>query len=191
MIRFNDVGKTLLTVRELTDFIIIGDTILDILLKRKGTESDVDIFPLSISAFADDDLIREFAYKQGWDYGRTPIDTPRLMVDIDDQQLQIDLYDNIQDFYIPTQLIQHSTEIRLGEYDFKSVPIEGYIVLKANAYRDEDEDELKGIFYLIGENKLSIDKNKIFLLSQYFEENSKSILERLKGIGIISSVSPS
>ncbi len=43
MIPFSKVGDVLRELSKLTDFIIIGDTVLDLELKRKGTESDVDV----------------------------------------------------------------------------------------------------------------------------------------------------
>jgi len=103
LIPFSKVGEVLHELQDLTKFIIIGDTIVDISLKRKGTESDVDLFALDISVLVDDDKIRNFAYERGWDYGRTPIDTPRLLAPVDDDQLQVDLYENIQDFFVPKE----------------------------------------------------------------------------------------
>ncbi|AOL16178.1 nucleotidyltransferase [Sulfolobus sp. A20] len=184
MIQFSKIGEILHELQSLTDFVIIGDTILDLQLKRKGTDSDIDIFVLGISVLVDDDAIRDFAYQRGWDYGRTPIDTPRLFVPVDDDQLQIDLYENIQDFFVPKEIIENAIDIKLGNYQFKTVRLEDYILLKANAFREEDEDELKTIVYLIGEGKLSVDKNYIREHIKLFEENSESIKERLSYIGI-------
>jgi len=187
MIRFEKVGEILAQVRAVTDFVIIGDTILDLALNRKGTESDVDVFPTSISAFAEEDRIRELAYSKGWDFGRTPIDTPRVIATIDAQQLQIDFYDNIQDFFIPQKVLEDSVEVKLGKYSFRAVSLEDYVLLKANAFRDEDEDELKTIFYMIGEGRISLDRDKIAERSNLFEENAGSIVQRLRSVGILRS----
>ncbi|MEM3280742.1 MAG: nucleotidyltransferase, partial [Saccharolobus sp.] len=116
MISFEKIGEVLYELQNLTDFVIIGDTIIDITLRRKGTESDVDIFVLGISVLAEDDKIRDFAYERGWDYGRTPIDTPRLVVPIDNDQLQIDLYENIQDFYVPKEILDNAINIKIGKH---------------------------------------------------------------------------
>ena len=184
MIPFTKVGEILKEIKELTDFIIIGDTVVDLELGRKGTESDVDLFVLSISVFIDEDRIRDFAYERGWDFGKTPIDTPRLVVGVDDEQLQIDMYENIQDFFVPQGVIDNAIERKIGNEYFKVIRIEDYILLKANAFREEDEDELKTIVYLIGNGKLEIDKNYLKSHIPLFEENAKSIEDRLKSVGI-------
>ncbi|QXJ30508.1 nucleotidyltransferase [Saccharolobus shibatae] len=184
MIPFSKVGEVLHELQDLTKFIIIGDTIVDISLKRKGTESDVDLFALDISVLVDDDKIRNFAYEKGWDYGRTPIDTPRLLAPVDDDQLQVDLYENIQDFFVPKEILDSAINIKIGAYEFKSIRLEDYILLKANAFREEDEDELKTLVYLLGEGKISIDKEYLKEHANAFEENSESIKERLSVIGI-------
>ncbi|MGC9104891.1 MAG: nucleotidyltransferase [Thermoprotei archaeon] len=185
MISFVDVGKVLEVIRQnLGDFVIIGDTVVDLALNKKGTESDVDLFPLEISSFAEEDKIREFAYSQGWDYGKTPIDTPRVIATVGEQELQIDFYDNIQDFYVPQVILESATLERIGTSKFKVVRLEDYILLKLNAYREEDEDELRGIVELIGSGKLKIDKQYLASHIDYFEENSQSIRDRLKSIGL-------
>ncbi|BCU70471.1 nucleotidyltransferase [Stygiolobus caldivivus] len=184
MIPYSKVGEVLKEIRQLTDFIIIGDTIVDLELGKKGTESDVDLFVLSVSVFIDEDRIREFAFDRGWDFGKTPIDTPRLVVGVDDEQLQIDMYENIQDFFVPQEIIDNATERKIGNERFRVIRIEDYILLKANAFREEDEDELKTLVYLIGSGKIEIDKNYLKSHIQFFEENTKSIEDRLKSIGI-------
>ncbi|WP_338599757.1 nucleotidyltransferase [Sulfolobus tengchongensis] len=184
MIPFDKVGDVLYEFESLTKFVIIGDTIVDVLLKRKGTESDIDLFVLDISVLVDDDKIRNFAYDKGWDYGRTPIDTPRLLVPVNDDQLQIDLYENIQDFFVPKEILDSAINIKIGNHEFKSVTLEDYILLKANAFREEDEDELRTLIYLLGEGKIKIDKEYLKKHLNAFEENSDSIRERLSLIGI-------
>ena len=184
MIPFVKVGDVLSEIKQLTDFVIIGDTILDISLGRKGTESDVDLFLLGLSVFVDEDKIRDFAFDRGWDFGKTPIDTPRIIATVDDDQLQIDMYENIQDFFVPQGIIESATEVRIGKEKFKIIRLEDYILLKTNAFREEDEDELKTIVYLIGEGKLSIDKKYLESHIDLFEENAKSIRDRLNLVGI-------
>ncbi|AAY80138.1 nucleotidyltransferase [Sulfolobus acidocaldarius] len=185
MIHFSKVGEILSEIRELTDFVIIGDTVVDISLGKKGIESDVDLFVLSISTVIDEDKIRDFAFERGWDFGKTPIDTPRLIVGLDAESLQVDMYENIQDFFVPEQIINSAKEIKIGKEYFKIITLEDYLLLKANAFREEDEDELRGIVSMIGEGKLSINKEYIRKHIDLFEENSKSIAERLRSVGIV------
>ncbi|QIW23039.1 nucleotidyltransferase [Sulfolobus sp. S-194] len=184
MIPFSKIGDILAEIKGLTDFVIIGDTIVDLSLGRKGTDSDVDLFMLGLSVLVDEDKIREFAFERGWDFGKTPIDTPRIIASVDDDQLQIDMYENIQDFFVPEEIISSAIEMRVGKEKFKIIRLEDYILLKANAFREEDEDELKTIVYLIGEGKLNIDKKYLESHIDLFEENSKSIRDRLALIGI-------
>jgi predicted nucleotidyltransferase len=183
LINFNDIGKVLSEIKEITDFVIIGDTVVDLCLKRKGTESDVDLFPLSISVITESDAIRELALDKGWDFGSTPLDTPRLIIPINEEQLQVDFYENFQDFYVPTEIINNAVERKIGNDIFKVIKLEDYILLKANAYREEDEDELKTLLYLLGEGKITIDKEYLRKHADLFEENSKSIKARLNMIG--------
>ena len=186
MIPFTRVGEVLTTIKQnLGEFVVIGDTIVDLMLNRKGTESDVDLFPLEVSPFAEEDRIREFAYSQGWDYGKTPIDTPRVIVTTEEGELQVDFYDNIQDFYVPQVVLESATYERIGKEKFKVVRLEDYILLKLNAYREEDEDEIRGIVELIGEGKLKIDKEFMKSHIDAFEENAKSIYDRLKSVGLL------
>ncbi|BCU68298.1 nucleotidyltransferase [Sulfolobales archaeon HS-7] len=185
MIKMTEIGEILNEIRTITEFVIVGDTIVDVTLKRKGTESDVDIFPTTISAFADEDVIRNFAYSNGWDFGRTPIDTPRIVVELDEGQLQLDFYDNIQDFYVPSKLLDSSIEVKIGNYTFKSIPLEGYVVLKAYAYREEDEDELRSLSMILSEKNIRIEVDKITSFSELFEDSTQSIVKRLKNLGII------
>ncbi len=184
MIHFTKVGETLKELNQLTDFVIIGDTVLDLALGRKGTESDVDVFITSISVFTDEDMISSFSEEHGWELGKTPIDTPRLLIPLEDEQLQIDLYENIQDFFVPPIVVESATETKIGNAKFKLISMEDYLLLKANAFRDEDEIELKNIVKLIGERKISINKEVLAEHVEYFEENSSSIKDRLNGLGI-------
>jgi len=66
------------------------------------------------------------------------------------------------------------------------VRLEDYILLKLNAFREEDEDELKGIVELIGTGKLKVDRQYLLSHVDYFEENADSIRDRLKSIGLIT-----
>jgi len=184
LIPFSTIGEVLERIRELTDFVIIGDTIVDISLGRKGTESDVDLFTLSLSPIFEEDRIREFAYRNGWDFGKTPMDTPRIIANVDDYEVQVDFYENFQDFFVPQKIIDNAIVIRIGNKEFKSVRLEDYILLKTNAFREEDEDELRTIVYLIGEGKLKIDLQYLWSNVDLFEENSKSIRDRLIILGI-------
>lgn len=184
MIQLAQVGDILKQLSSLTDFVIIGDTVLDIAIGRKNIESDIDIFLTSISVFTDEDAIDNFSETHGWDLGKTPIDTPRFLVPIDDDQLQIDLYENIQDFFVPPIVIESSVEKKIGNFNVKMILLEDYLLLKANAFREEDERELKEIVKMIGERKILINKDILLEHVEHFEENSKSIRERLNSIGV-------
>ncbi|ARM76001.1 nucleotidyltransferase [Acidianus manzaensis] len=187
MISFSSIGEALEKLRKIIDFVIIGDTVVELVLNKKGTDSDIDIFPVDTSVFAEEDKIREFCNENGWDYGSTPLDTPRLIVPLNEGQLQIDIYDNIQDFFVPPEIISNAKETKIGKYEFKVIRLEDYILLKANAYREEDEKELKDLLDIIGKKNIKIDKKYLECHINLFEENSSSIKERLKDIGFTLS----
>ncbi len=100
-----------------------------------------------------------------------------------DDQLQVDLYENVQDFFVPPIVIESAEERQIGKGYFKIIRLEDYILLKANAFREEDEEELNKIIQLIGERKLKIDSKILSLHSEAFEENRESVKERLSSIG--------
>ncbi|MCH1770961.1 MULTISPECIES: nucleotidyltransferase [Metallosphaera] len=183
MITFEKIGEILSQIKEKMDFVIIGDTVVDLSLGRKGTESDVDLFPTNFSVLVEYDVLRDLADERGWDMGSTPIDTPRIVVPLGDEQLQVDFYENIQDFFVPPVVIESAEEREIGKDTFKVIKLEDYILLKANAFREEDEEELKRIVQLIGEKKLKIDLKLLKQHSEAFEENSESVRERLSSLG--------
>ncbi|AWR97356.1 nucleotidyltransferase [Acidianus sulfidivorans JP7] len=187
MISFNSIGDVLEKLQGIIDFVIIGDTIVELTLNRKGTDSDVDLFPTNSSVFSEEEKIRQFCAENGWDYGSTPLDTPRLIVPVSEGQLQIDIYDNIQDFYVPQEIISNAKTMKVGKKAFKVIRLEDYILLKANAYREEDEKELKDLLKIIGEKNIKIDKVYLESHIDLFEENSNSIKQRLKDIGFTLS----
>ncbi|QKR00026.1 nucleotidyltransferase [Metallosphaera tengchongensis] len=184
MISFEKIGEILDEIRRLMDFVIIGDTVVDLTLNRKVTESDVDIFPINFSVLIEGDLLKSFAEERNWEVGSTPIDTPRLIVPVDDEQLQLDFYENIQDFFVPPVVVESAEEMKVGGKTFKVIKIEDYILLKANAFREEDETEIKKIIQLIGEKKIKIDLKILSEHAKDFEENAQSIRERLASIGL-------
>jgi len=183
LISFEKIGDILRQIQELTDFVVIGDTVVELSLNRKSTDSDVDLFPLGFSVIDEYDRLTQFVERQGWDLGSTPIDTPRLVIPLNDEQLQVDLYENIQDFFVPTKILEEAETRKIGKWEFKVVKLEDYILLKANAFREEDEEELKRIVQLVGERKLKIDLDTLNRNAELFEENSKSVRERLASIG--------
>lgn len=187
MISFTAVGEALAKLRKIMDFVIIGDTVVDLVLKRKGTESDIDIFPIEFNIFTDEEKLRQFAIENNWDYGSTPLDTPRLIVPLEEGQLQIDIYDNIQDFFVPQEVLANAEERKIGKETFKVIRLEDYILLKANAYREEDERELKELIKIIGEKNIKIDKTYLKSHIDLFEENVQSIKQRLEDIGFMLS----
>ncbi|BBD72466.1 nucleotidyltransferase [Sulfodiicoccus acidiphilus] len=182
MIKFDKVGDILAKIGERVEFVVIGDTVVDVALGRKGTESDVDLFVNGL--LLDEGPIIVLSEENGWELGRTPIDTPRLIVDVEEQQLQVDFYDNLQDFFVPPKVLESAEVVRLGKREFKGVRIEDYFLLKLNAFREEDEEELKSLLIYVADGKIKLDRGYLSSHVELFEENSKSIRERLSGLGL-------
>jgi len=166
------------------DFVIIGDTTVLLEMKRKEIEGDIDIFLINKSSIEEEEKIMEIAKENGWELGQTWLGTPRIIAKSNDDEIQIDFYENLMDFFVPEGIINSTREVEIGERKFKVISLEDYIVLKAFANREEDEEELRTIVKLIAEGKLRIDRNVILEHLNFFED-PKSLSKRLREVGII------
>jgi len=168
MIRFDKVGEILAKLKERLDFVIIGDTVVDLSLGRKGTESDVDLFVNDGLLIEEENLI-SLCNDNGWEMGRTPIDTPRIIANIGEQQLQIDLYENLQDFFVPRVVLDSAVPMKFGNVELPVVRLEDYVLLKLNAFREEDEEELKVLINYVGQGRLKLDRTYLASHMELFE----------------------
>jgi len=163
-------------------FTIIGGTIVELRLRSKDLGDDVDVFAEHPSV-----LVDEAAYygleARGWVVGQTWLGTPRVIVHVGNEDVPVEFYDNLYDFYVPQEVIESAERVNISGVRVKIVGLEDHIVLKANAGRGTDLERLKEIARHVKKGKLSIDKRRIKETASLFEDEPV-ILRRLRDSGI-------
>ncbi len=180
------VGSTLAASR--IEFVSIGSEVvlLHSGIDYKPTAMDVDLFVLNVSPFLEEDLFKEIAEKHGWRVTQTWIGSPSIVIAVDETDINVDLYENILDFYVPREIVDDAARINLKGFRVKVIPLEGYIVLKAKAGRDIDERDLKAIRILEAKGKIRLDLNRVKKYIKTFpEEDRKYIEHRLSKQGFL------
>jgi predicted nucleotidyltransferase len=165
-------------------FTVIGDTAISLSLGLNDLGEDIDLFIESPSIIEKESFYQDFAENNSCIYGQTWLNTPKLTCIIDGEEILIDFYDNIYDFYVPESFIKNSQKIELDSLKIKMISPEEYIALKAYSGKDEDMEKLKYISNLIKKKRLKINKEK---LMKAIEEigDQRTILRRLKTIDIL------
>jgi len=161
------------------NFVIIGDTVVQLALKKQLLEGDVDLFILEPSIFENEEFYREIAEENGWDYGLTEIGTPRLIAHIHGYDIVYELYENFMDFEIPYEVLNKARSIELHGLTIKVLQPEQYFVLKAR--QGVDLDKIK---HYISEYK-SIDYRVLKeTVNAYPREDQEVIIERLRMLNL-------
>ncbi len=180
------LGKLLSTLKSKgLEGVIIGSTAY--LLRRglKEFEDDVDLFLTSLSPTYDEDKIVGIANELGCFLGQTEWNTPQLRCVINECEIIVDLYENMYDFYIPTEMLEDSEEVRVGGFEAKLIKLEDYLILKAKSGREEDLEDLNKISSDVKDGKVKIDRNAIIKRLNLFEDYERNlIIKRLKSAGI-------
>ncbi|MEB3766131.1 MAG: nucleotidyltransferase [Desulfurococcales archaeon] len=175
------------TIRILLDngfrFTLIGGTIVELELKSKDLGTDIDLFAEEPGVLLGEQEYYEFAESQGWVVGQTWLGTPRLIARIDQEEVPVEFYDNIYDFYVPDDMLKKAKKIKVEGVSIKAISLEDHIVLKANSGRGSDIERLKEIGRLIKKKKLKIDPQKIYESASLFDDE-KVILRRIIDSGI-------
>ncbi len=162
------------------DSVVIGDTVVQLALKKKVLEGDIDLFVLKPSVIVDEGVFIELAEKNNWHYSMTEAGTPRIVARIGDKEIPIEFYENIFDIYIPEEIINNARSINVKGVKIKLIKPEEYIVLKARQGIDLDKlakyiRELKGL-----------DKKVILKTLELMpEDEKKTIVNRLRQVGIV------
>lgn len=163
--------------------VVIGSTIVSLELGGFFKENeDIDFFVTNRSPFLEEDLFKNIALMMGWDYAYTDYGTPRIVIPKEVGELFIDFYENIHDFYVPSEIINMETRsIRIGDYKLKHLSLEAYVVLKSRIGREIDDQDLERIGQLVREGYLKLDKKKVGKLLQYFPQEEVGMMKnRLK-----------
>ncbi|NPA98696.1 MAG: nucleotidyltransferase [Crenarchaeota archaeon] len=113
------------------DYVVIGDTVVQLALKTKTFAGDVDIYALQPSPLIEQEFYGEIAEKEGWGYSTTDIGTPRFIASAGDKEIIVEIYENFMDFNIPLEILESAGSIKLKGYKIKLIKPEEYLVLKA------------------------------------------------------------
>ncbi|WP_428068630.1 nucleotidyltransferase [Caldisphaera sp.] len=175
-------------IRKLLDegikFTIIGDTVILLNTKSEDVGEDIDIFVESPSILENENFYEEIVERNNWLYGHTWLNTPRITAIINNEEVNLDLYDNLYDFYIPESFIKNAQRIDINGLRIRAINIEQYLVLKSYSGKEEDMLKLKEILVILKRNKIKIDENKIVEAARELGEES-TIIRRLKEIGYL------
>ncbi|MCX8196540.1 MAG: nucleotidyltransferase [Acidilobaceae archaeon] len=164
-------------------FTIIGGTVVEYALGREDLGDDVDLFAESPSPIFEEPEYRRFAEEASWSYGQTWLGTPRLVASVG-EEVPIEFYDNIYDFYVPERVLENSVRVEIGEIKVKMVTLEDHLLLKANAGRGVDMDRLAEIAKLVKRGKLSLNVKRLQEGAQSFEEE-EVIIRRLREASLL------
>jgi len=134
----------------------------------------------------EEEKIRRIAYENGWGIGTTELGTPSIVINIDDVDITIELYENILDFYIPYEAIElckRRKTIAGEEIDY--IAPECWAVLKAKRGSNQDIDELLMLKNLIERNELKLNQTLLNNVINLFGDEAPYIRNRLKSINIL------
>ena len=176
----NDLGRVLrVFVDKNVKFVVIGDTVVQLALKKDVLEGDVDLFVLEPSVFVNEDFYVDIANSNGWGYATTELGTPRIIARVGDKDIVVELYENFMDIDIPLSILEKSRTITVSDVKIRILFPEQYFVLKARQGVDLDKigryvKQLKRIDHrLLRET-----------IEQYPREEQELIIERLESIGL-------
>lgn len=173
------LGKVIELLRhEGVDGVIIGSTAVDLALRKDSFEGDIDMFVTSLSLLANYGILEEFARKYGCVLGSTWLGTPSITCFIEGEEVTVDFYENMFDFYVPEEIIDDSLTYDVSGVEVRAIRPEDYMVLKAVAGRDEDLEALRKVREYIENKKLKIDRKLIESRIKLFGE-PQTIARRL------------
>ena len=182
-----DVGNLLIELeRRGVGGIIIGSTVYQILLKWRELEDDVDVFATTFSPSFDEEVLLHAAEELNCFVGQNDWGMPQLRCPLRDEELSIEFFENLYDFYVPQEIIDSGRRVRLGDYGGKAILLEDYLLLKAKGGRSRDLESLWFISDLLKSRKLKISKELIQEHIKFFDyDDAKLIKKRLREAGII------
>jgi len=165
-------------------FVVIGGTIVEYMLGSEDLGDDVDLFVESPSAVFEEHRYRSLAEEMDWALGYTWLGTPRIVARAGDEEVPVEFYENIHDFYVPQAFIERSTRADIGGVRARMLQLEDHVALKASAGRGSDVERLKEIARLVRKGKLVLDKRKLLDAISEFEDRDV-IARRLREVAIL------
>ena len=166
-------------------FVVIGSTVIDLELRRRSFEDDIDVFALEPSPLVEEEFYRELASKEGWELSYTALGTPKLVVKVPSGgEVIVEVYENIHDFYIPPEILEQAPTKRIKGVSVRLLRPEDYIVLKAKAARDTDIEDLRIIREYIEEGRLRVNERIIRADLELLPEEDRRLAEsKLRDLG--------
>ncbi|MEZ0290028.1 MAG: nucleotidyltransferase [Sulfolobales archaeon] len=162
---------------------IVGSTALQYHMGVRRFEEDLDLFVYEGSILDQEDRVRRDLSRKGWDIGSTELSTPKIIIRRNEREIEVEIYENIYDLYIPIEMIERAREVKIGSSMVKILLPEQYIVLKARAGREKDLEDLRVISDMIREGRLRISTSIMREMISLFEDE-RVILSRLRSVGI-------
>jgi predicted nucleotidyltransferase len=161
------------------DAVVIGGTAVQLALKSRRLEGDLDLFALSPSPLLEEEVYRGLADRMGWDYSYTDLGTPRLLARVRGEEIPVEFYENIHDFYVPREILEEAASIRVRGLRIRVIGVEDHLVLKARAGGERDLARLRE---LASNPRLRVDPRRLRERAGLFEEE-QVILRRLRDAG--------
>ncbi len=161
------------------NYVIIGDTVVQLALKTRTFYGDVDLYALEPSPLIEQEFYGKIAETEGWGYTTTDIGTPRFIASVGDKEIIIEVYENFMDFNIPLEILESAGSIKLEGYKVKLIKPEEYLVLKAR--QGIDLEKLSTYIKKLKKIDLKVIEKTIKLFPR---EEQVLIKNRLAGIGL-------
>ena len=165
-------------------FTIIGGTIVELALGSRDLGDDVDVFGEDPSPLFEDEY-RAVAEELGWGVGQTWLGTPKIIARIGAEEIPIEFYDNIHDFYVPEPMLERAERVSVGGVRVKMVLLEDHLALKAHAGRSSDMDRLREVGRLVKRGRLRINRRRLEEAISMFEDASRVVERRLREAGLM------
>ena len=168
--------------------VVVGSTVIELALRRKQFEDDIDVFVLEPSPLIEEDFYRSLAEREGWEISFTALGTPKLVAKLPSgEEVIVELYENILDYYIPPEILEQAPKKKIGKTEVRMIRPEDYIVLKAKAAREADIEDLKIVKEYVDEGKLRIDKRIIKRDIELLPEEDRGFVEnKLRELGFLA-----
>lgn len=163
-------------------FVIIGSTSIGYAVGVRVFEDDLDLYVYEGSLASVDSDLRSIADSMGWDIGVTELGTPSLIARIKGEEIVIDLYEALHDFYIPAEMIEASRIISIGDMSIRILTPEQHMVLKARAGSEESIEDLARYADLVESGELKVNIQEMRRWAQLFED-MRAIMYRLRKAG--------
>lgn len=163
-------------------FAIIGSTSIQYAMGQRVFEDDLDLYVYEGSLASVEGDLRSAADNMGWDVGATELGTPSLIIRRSGEEIAVDLYEALHDFYVPAEIIETSRDISLEDVKLRILTPEQHIVLKARAGSEESIEDLSRYVDLAESGDLKINIQEIKRLAQLFDD-ARTIIYRLRKAG--------